>query len=237
MDNHKLKLLLVDDQVLFVQSLKRVIEGLESGIEVVGVLSDGAAAVEFVLHTEVDTILMDVRMPKMDGVEATRLIHEKTPHIQIIMLTTFDDDEYVHAAIRHGAVGFLLKDMPPQDLVKCIQVIDRGAFLLSPSVAEKLAISPMQESSSHPERAEANDSEMPRWYAGLSAREKEILRFISQGYNNREIADAMFIAYQTVRNHVSMIYSKLGMHDRIKLMDEARRYYRNRKQGHGLPDT
>jgi two-component system, NarL family, response regulator DegU len=225
MHSDRLRVLLVDDQVLFVQSLKRVIQGSESDMEVVDVLYNGIDAVEYVRSHPVDTILMDVRMPKMDGVEATRIIHGELPNIQIIMLTTFDDDEYVHSALRYGAVGYLLKDMPPHELIDAVHGIDSGAFLLSPAVAKKLAARSASTRRETQSESEAPDPSLPPWYAELSAREKEILRFIAHGYNNREIAGAMFIAHQTVRNHVSMIYSKLGLHDRIKLMDQARRYF------------
>ena len=134
----QIKVLLVDDQVLFVESLKKVIQADAWDITVAGIAHNGREAVDFVKHNTVDVILMDVRMPVMDGVEATAAILKKNPDTKIMMLTTFDDDKYVQEALYYGAIGYLLKDIPPEELLRSIRSIKDGNVLFSPKVASKL---------------------------------------------------------------------------------------------------
>jgi len=217
---YSINVLLVDDQVLFAESLKTVLETRAKDINIVGVAYDGLQALKFVEKEHPDIVLMDVRMPNMDGVETTRILIEKYPEIQIVMLTTFDDDEYVHEALHHGAAGYLLKDIPPYELITAVRAVKEGSVLISPVIAKKL----VDQSFNIDHKISAED-ESPNtnsnWIETLSKREKEVLHLIAQGYDNREIAESLFIAEQTVKNHVSVIYSKLGASNRMQAMKMA----------------
>ena len=134
----RIRVLLADDQVLFVESLRTVLETRAEDFEVVGVAFNGREALQLVMEKHPDIILMDVRMPEMDGVEATKIIHETYPDIHVLMLTTFDDDEYVVEALNHGAAGYMLKDIPPADLIVSLRAVCKGSIIISPQVANKL---------------------------------------------------------------------------------------------------
>jgi DNA-binding NarL/FixJ family response regulator len=210
----KIKIVLVDDQTLFVESLKTVLETRADDLQVVGVANDGKRAVEVVAETSPDIVLMDVRMPLMNGVESTRLIKERYPDMRVLMLTTFDDDQYVVEALRLGAVGYLLKNMPPAELISAIRAVYEGGVLISPQVANKLLGLITNTQSKAEELSEnAGDSSLVNQ---LSSREKEILRLMAEGLDNKEIAAKLYIAEQTVKNYVSVIYSKLGVRDRVQ---------------------
>jgi DNA-binding NarL/FixJ family response regulator len=218
----KIKVLLVDDQTLFVESLRTVLRTQAKDIIVVGVASDGQMAIDLAMTTHPDVILMDVRMPGMNGVESTRISEERNPGIRILMLTTFDDDEYVIEAIHLGAVGYLLKDVQPTELITAIRAVCEGGVLFTPKVASKLV-----ERLIHSPKGKLEDNinfNQPEWLNSLSNREKEILILIAQGMENREIAKQLYISEQTVKNYVSIIYSKLGIKDRVlisKLVNNA----------------
>ena len=210
------KILLVDDQKLFVESLKTVIETRADNIEVVGIGYNGREAIELVRKLRPHVALLDVRMPVMDGVEATRIICEKYPETQVIMLTTYDDEVYVHDALSKGAVGYLLKETQPSNLIMSILAVKEGSVLISPSIARKLV---KQLNSPHSRSASsAGQTLQNSWLGDLTKREKEVLLLLGQGHNNKAIAEQLYITEQTVRNHVSMIYSKIGVHDRIEVM-------------------
>jgi DNA-binding NarL/FixJ family response regulator len=214
----KIKVLLADDQLLFVSSLKTVLETEADDIQVVGIAHNGREAVEMVENFDPDVILMDVRMPEMDGVEAVRAIKANRPDSPIIMLTTFDDDQYVYNAIRYGAMGYLLKNISPVELIASIRACKEGAVLLDPSVASKLADqaeSVMRVSTDHGTQTQ------DRRIDTLSNREIEILRLLAQGLGNKQISDRLFISDSTVRNHISTIYSKLGVRSRYEAMEYA----------------
>lgn len=213
----KIKLLLVDDQTLFVESLKTVLRTRAKDMIVIGVANDGPSALEMVAGEQPDVILMDVRMPRMNGVETTRQIKEKFPLIKVLMLTTFDDDDYVVEALKLGAVGYLLKDMPPSELIKAIRAVHEGGVLISPKVAAKIVDKLINPAG----KARNPDPELNLLVNELSNREKEVLRLLAQGFDNKEIANRLFIAEQTVKNHVSIIYSKLGVHDRVQASRKA----------------
>ena len=213
----KIKLLLVDDQTLFVESLKTVLRTRAKDMIVIGVANDGPAALAMVAAEQPDVVLMDVRMPGMNGVEATRQLKEKFPVIKVLMLTTFDDDDYVIEALKFGAVGYLLKDMPPAVLIKAIRAVHEGGVLISPKVAAKIVDKLVY----HPGKERSPDSEPSLLANDLSNREKEVLHLLAQGLDNKEIAAKLFIAEQTVKNHVSIIYSKLGVHDRFQASRKA----------------
>ncbi|MFW5686185.1 MAG: response regulator [Spirochaetota bacterium] len=210
---------LADDQILFVESLKSVLESRSDGISVVGVASNGNEAVELVKRYRPDIALLDVRMPVRDGVEAAKQIHEHYPDVQTVMLTTFDDDEYVVEALRYGAVGYLLKNIPPKDLITSLHAIAGGAVLISPEVAQRLVDHAYQTTAGASERDASADHGSA--LSQLTEREEKILRLIADGYNNRQIGGELFLAEQTVKNYVSQIYAKLGVHNRIHLMKVA----------------
>jgi len=216
----KLHLILVDDQVLFVESLRRVLESIADDFTVDAVAYDGEQAVEDVRRHRPQIVLMDVRMPGMDGVEATRRIVEEFPETQVVVLTTFDDDEYVHEALEHGAVGYLLKDIPPQELVSAVRAIKDGAFLISPSIAARLVhqASGRRQGSSGGGQMHG----MPDWLATLSKREKEILYYIAHGMSNPDISRTLYLAEQTVKNYVSNLYSKIGENDRYRVIEKIK---------------
>ncbi len=210
----KIKVVLVDDQTLFVESLRTVLETRADDIMVVGIANDGNQAIEVVAETCPDVVLMDVRMPGMNGVESTRIIKERYPDTRVLMLTTFDDDQYVIEALRLGAVGYLLKNMPPAELISAIRAVYEGGVLISPQVANKLVgllTIPLNKTEDHHE-----SNSITSHVNQLSSREKEILQLMAEGLDNKEIAKKLYIAEQTVKNYVSVIYSKLGVRDRVQ---------------------
>ena len=215
-----IRVLMVDDQVLFVETLKTVIEMRADDIEIVGLAYDGNEAIVKARQTRPDIILMDVRMPGMDGVQAAIQIHEEFPDIRIMMLTTFDDDAYIHDALAGGAVGYLLKNMPSADLINSIRAVNNGTLQISPTVAAQL----VRGNENRTAADSPDDSEEDLHYdiAVLSRREREILYLMSRGYDNPAIGAKLFIADQTVKNHISRIYHKLKIHDRMSAMKAAR---------------
>jgi DNA-binding NarL/FixJ family response regulator len=216
-----IQLMLVDDQKLLVKSLKRVIESLTEDMEVIATASNGHEALDLLQTVHPDILLLDVRMPGMDGVETARLVSERYPEIQIVMLTTFDDDDYIKEALEYGAVGYILKDIEPVELVSCIRAIDSGSVLISQSIASKL-FNQIQHFEKVKEKSPSLEEDfIPPWLKSLSPRERDVLKLIAKGLTNHQIADQLFIAEQTVRNHVSIIYSKLGVHNRISTMQMA----------------
>jgi DNA-binding NarL/FixJ family response regulator len=213
-----IRIVLADDQQLFVESLRTVIERSAEDIEVAGVARDGDEAVRLVAETRPDLVVMDVRMPVLDGVEATRRILAELPGTRIMMLTTFEDDEYVHEALELGAVGYLLKDIPPAELIAALRAVAGGAFLIAPSVARSLI------KRAYP-KGESGDE--PAWLRGMSRREREILELLVDGFSNKEIAAETSIAEQTVRNHISAIYDKMGVSDRAQAARMAKEVLRS----------
>ena len=206
-----ISVLVVDDQVLVRQGFSALLDA-QDDIRVVGDAGDGAAAVKLAARLEPDVILMDVRMPGMDGIEATRQILERhRDRTRVIMLTTFDLDEYVYEAIRIGASGFLLKDATADRLVEAVRVVFAGDALLAPSVTRRLITDLGR-------RPAALDSHK---VARLTEREKGVMVEVARGLTNAEIADALFISEQTVKTHVSNILTKLGLRDRAQVVIAA----------------
>lgn len=200
--------LLVDDQEMVRTGFAMILQA-EPDISVVGEAGDGAAAINDARRLRPDVVLMDIRMPTMDGIEATRQIMSLVDSpSRVLMLTTFDLDEYVYDAIRAGAAGFLLKDAPPAELVNAIRIIAEGEALLAPSVTRRL----IEEFASRPSNAAPTLEQLDQ----LTEREVEVLQVIARGNTNSEIADALFVSETTVKTHVSHILTKLGLRDRVQ---------------------
>jgi DNA-binding NarL/FixJ family response regulator len=209
------RVLLVDDQALFREALATLL-ATRPEIDVVGEAGDGAEALRRAADLRPDVVLMDLRMPVLDGVAATRRLRAEHPGVGIIALTTFDDDEDVFAAVRAGAVGYLLKDVSSDRLVEAVLAAARGESVLQPSVAAKLVARLAQ----LPE-----DQPAPRpqpLVVPLSDRELDVLRLLADGRSNREIAAALFLAEGTVKNHVTNVLGKLGARDRTQAALRAR---------------
>jgi DNA-binding NarL/FixJ family response regulator len=219
-----IRVLLVDDQALFREGLETLLS-VHKDIQVVGQASNGQEAVEVAAQVRPDVVLMDVRMPILDGVRATRRLKKALPQCRVIVLTTFDDDEYVFDALRAGAVGYLLKDVGSAQLVEAIRAAARGESILEPSVAAKVIaeftrVSSMVPSAQMEQLVEPlSERELVE---PLSERELEILGLIARGGSNKEIADQLFIAEGTVKNHVTHILGKLGVRDRTQAALKAR---------------
>ncbi len=207
-----IRLLLADDQVLFAETLQTVIGIKASDMEVVGLAFNGQEAIEAAALLHPDIILMDVRMPVLDGVQAAVQILQSHPEIKIMMLTTFDDDAYVHDALAGGATGYLLKNMPSDDLIQSIRAVNSGTLQISPDVASQLV------GEGRPQVTRSEETDSPEEETGtfridgLSHREREVLYLMSRGYDNPQIAARLFLAEQTVKNHISHIYRKLKLH-------------------------
>jgi DNA-binding NarL/FixJ family response regulator len=211
-----IRVLIVDDQTLMRQGLQTLLE-MQDGIRVIGQAGDGVDALAQADALKPDVVLMDVRMPRLDGVEATRQIRARLPATQVIILTTFDDDEYVFEGLRAGAMGYLLKDVSAETIADAIRRVARGEALIQPSIARKV-VAEFTRLGAPTNRAPAQPSSP----AALSEREVEILRLLAQGLSNREIADKLFITEGTVKNHVSNILAKLGVRDRTQAVLKAK---------------
>jgi DNA-binding NarL/FixJ family response regulator len=198
-------LLLVDDQNLIRQGLKALLE-LESDLQVVGEAENGAIAIECVKNLQPNVVLMDIRMPVMDGVTATKEICRQFPLVNVLVLTTFDDDTYVSAAIEYGAKGYLLKDTPSEEIAAAIRAVDRGYTHLAPGMLAKVMS----------KQLEKPKSQLPPELEELTPRELEVLKLIAKGANNREIAQALYISEGTVKNHVTNLLNRLNLRDRTQ---------------------
>jgi DNA-binding NarL/FixJ family response regulator len=203
-----LRAVIVDDQHL-VRAGFRMILGAEPDIEVVGEAADGIAAVELIRDADPDVALVDIRMPHRDGIEVTRELASLGLRCRVLILTTFDHDEYVFAALRAGASGFLLKDTPPEDLIAAVRIVAAGDALLAPSVTRRLV-------QAYVESAAAVPTRPPAALTQLTDREREVLGLLARGRSNAEIAADFVVSETTVKTHVGRVLAKLQLRDRVQ---------------------
>ncbi|WP_424529632.1 response regulator [Sphaerisporangium viridialbum] len=205
-----IRVVLVDDQEL-VRAGFRMVLGAQPDIDVVGEAADGAAAVRLLGSVRADIVLMDVRMPRVDGVEATRLIQAMPDPPRVLILTTFDLDEYAFAALKAGASGFLLKDVPPSDLISAIHSVHAGDAVVAPSTTRRLL-------RRFTAQLPATPAVEPQGLRQLTAREREVLVLVGRGLSNTEIAQRLTLAEATVKTHLGRVLAKLGVRDRAQVV-------------------
>ena len=203
------RILIADDQALVRAGFKMILDA-EDDLDVVGEASDGGEAVDLAERLEPQVVLMDIRMPEVDGIEATRRIIAEAGErpVRVLMLTTFDLNEYVYEALRAGASGFLLKDVPPEQLVAGIRVVAGGEALLAPSITKRL----IQEFAT----ARPAPAQPPQGLDDLTARELEVFKLVARGLSNAEIAEELVVSETTVKTHVARVLMKLGLRDRVQ---------------------
>ncbi|CRK57186.1 DNA-binding response regulator, LuxR family [Alloactinosynnema sp. L-07] len=201
------RVLVVDDQQLIREGIASLL-GIQPGIEVVGTATDGRDAVEKAVELAPDVVLMDVRMPEMDGVEAVAALRRRVPGCRVVMLTTFDDEDYVVRSLRAGAAGYLLKDLPSRELAGAVRLAHAGVAQFDPAAAARLAA--------------ALDRSGEQGGSALTVREAEVLKLVAGGATNREIAERLFLSEGTVKNHISRVLTRLGLRDRTQAALYAR---------------
>ena len=229
-----IRILIVDDQTLVREGFRKLLE-LEPDFEVVGTASDGQTALDAVeqfatTNTLPDVILMDIRMPRMDGIAATKALKERWSSLHIVILTTFDDIELIHAGLRAGALGYSLKDITAEQLTMTVRTAARGQVLLQPDIASKvfsaLSTPPVNTSSSLPKATYSTPSsdyiDATMLVEQLTEREREILALIAQGASNRQVAERLYVTEGTIKNHMSSILGKLGVRDRTQAVLKAK---------------
>jgi DNA-binding NarL/FixJ family response regulator len=230
----RIRVLIVDDQTLVREGFRKLLE-LEPDFEVVGTASDGEVAISAVeqLHqagTPPDVILMDIRMPRMDGIAATKALKERWPDSHIVILTTFDDTEFIHAGLRAGALGYSLKDITAEQLAMTVRTAASGQVLLQPDIASKV-LSAFAPSAPHgsstlspnsPSFSSSTYIDSTAYIEPLTEREREILMLVARGASNRQIAENLYLTEGTVKNHMSSILSKLGVRDRTQAALKAK---------------
>jgi DNA-binding NarL/FixJ family response regulator len=215
------RVMLVDDQMLIRQGIRMLLM-TEPGIEVVGEAANGKEALALVEQIRPEVVLMDVRMPEMDGVAATREITTRYPEIGVIILTTFDDEAYIFEGLRAGARGYLLKDISSEEMAEAVRVVARGGALIQPSITRKV-LSEFNRLSAQPGGNNPPAAKKPGpLVEPLTERETEVLRCIADGLSNREIADRLVITEGTVKNHVSNLIAKLEVRDRTQALLKAK---------------
>jgi DNA-binding NarL/FixJ family response regulator len=205
---HLIRIILVDDQELVRAGFRMVLDA-QPDMQVVGEAADGNAAIDVARRLHADVMIMDARMPRLDGVEATRQIRQAGDLPRVLMLTTFDLDEYAFAALKAGASGFLLKDVPPEELLFAIRAVHSGDSVVAPSTTRRLID---QFAALLPGGAEPAPDEL----ADLTDREREVLTLVAQGLSNAEIAQRLFVSEATVKTHVGRVLAKLGLRDRVQ---------------------
>jgi DNA-binding NarL/FixJ family response regulator len=209
-----IRVVLADDQALLRKGFRMILEA-EEDISVVGEAVDGQAAVRLVELYAPDVVLMDVRMPTLDGIEATRIITTSGSQSRVLILTTFDLDEYAFSALRAGASGFLLKDVPPNELGQAIRTVARGDAVVSPRVTKRLLEEYAHQLPDH-SAGRPHDGALPSALEGLTGREREVLIAVADGLSNAEIAERLYVSEATVKSHVGRVLAKLGLRDRVQ---------------------
>ena len=207
-----IRVALVDDEAMVRVGLRMVLSA-EPDIEVVGEASDGAAAVAVVAEAQPDVVFMDIRMPEVGGLEGARRVRAGSPDVKVVMLTTFDEDAYIEAALRSGVSGFLLKVAPPERLIDAVRTVAQGGGLLDPSVTLRV----IETFSAAPPARTASASRLGQ----LTEREKDVLRLLAKGMSNAEIAAELYVGEATVKTHVSGVLAKLGLRDRVQAVVAA----------------
>ena len=213
-----MNILLADDQLLFAESLRIYLNNYAPDMNVAGIASNGKEAVAMAAEKKPDIILMDIRMPEMDGVEAVKIIKAGHPEIKIIMLSTYHEDLLVHSALLAGASGYLLKDISPTELITAIRALSSGVIQISPEIARSLVQERYGSEQKKPVLATAKEKQAFEWIKDLTNREREVFTLLATGCDNDQIAKKLNLAVQTVRNQVSTIYSKLGVKDRFEII-------------------
>ena len=215
-----LRILLADDQVLFAETLSTLLNNYADDINVIGIAENGEKAVAMTREYRPDIILMDVRMPKMDGIEAVRIIKKEFPKINIIMLSTYREEDLVRSSLMVGTSGYLLKDISPTELIAAIRALNSGIMQISPDIVKQL----IQNKYNPNEKLTGTDLDDPavneqfEWIHSLTRRERELFILLATGYDNEEISEKMSLSLQTVMNMVSIVYSKLGVKDRFEII-------------------
>ncbi len=207
----EIKLIIADDQTLFAECLRIAIGSGNSSINIIGIAGNGFEVIDILKSNNADIILMDIRMPEMDGLETLRRISSDYPHIKVIMLTTFAEDQYMHTALENGAKGFLLKDTNPKNLLTAIQMIIDDMIVFTDSVFD------INDSTDIANFIFGSKDDLPEWYSWLSENEKKLLYYLKLKMYNKEISLKMNLSVQTVKNYISIIYSKIGIHSRKEL--------------------
>ena len=208
MSEQKIRVALADDQRLLREGLRTILE-VAPDIDVVGEAEDGMAAIALAAKLQPDVMLMDIRMPRRDGIAATEVIRKEHPNVRVLLLTTYDTPETVVDGLRAGAAGYLLKDCSAEELCSAVRAVARGQVLLQTSSAAQLLASLSLSPAAQP------PSQFPADNLGLTEREREVLQLVVQGRNNTEIANALFVSEATVKTHINHIFSKLGARDRV----------------------
>lgn len=204
------RVLIVDDESLLRAGLRLMLDGT-AGIVIVGEAADGAEALDAVDRTAPDLVLMDIQMPGVDGIEATRRLRAEHPELPIVVLTTFDTEEFVFSALQAGATGFLLKDIPPRELVGAVRSAATGHIMLSPSVTKRVVAAAVQ--TPEPQRRGAARTRL----SSLTVRELEVAEAVAEGLTNDEIGQRLFLAPTTVKSHVAHVMSKLAVQNRVQI--------------------
>jgi DNA-binding NarL/FixJ family response regulator len=212
-----ISVLLADDQPLLRRGFRMILEA-EDGVTVAGEAGDGAEAVELARRVRPDVVLMDIRMPGTDGIEATRRITAAEPGVRVLVLTTFDLDEYAFGALQAGASGFLLKDVRPHELVAAVRTVASGDAVVSPRVTRRLLEEYARQLPVAGAGAGADPADGYPQLASLTEREREVLAVVAQGLSNTEIAASLFVSETTVKSHVGRILAKLGLRDRVQIV-------------------
>lgn len=215
--NNQIKVLLVDDETLIRQGLALLL-GTDGRLEIIGQASDGEEAIAACEELQPQVVLMDIRMPQMDGREATRQIKEKWPHIQVLVLTTFSDLQYIKEAMNYGASGYLLKDSSPELIVESILAVSKGSVVIHPQIANQVLqnIGSSNDNTGDESPSQNTEEKSPEDF-GLTESEAEILTLVASGHSNKEIAENLFLSEGTIKNKITNILQKLDLRDRTQL--------------------